>query len=171
LKKVFFILAVIFVYVGCGYKPASYYAKNEMTGKVYVELSINITNAQNSVYIKDAMNEMILDRFNLKLTSNKIEADTYVKVALTKATNSAITSDNDGYAKSYRTTVTINISYQKIKIKNSKPKLLTLVNYYDYSVDADSVVTEQKKQEAIKLAATKALSDMFSKIAINSMKE
>lgn len=153
---------------GCGYKPTSYYAKKSISGKVYVDVKIDINNAQNSVLIKDAMNEMIINQFNATITNKKANADTVVVVSLSKVTHTAIASDNDGYAKTYRTTVIILFNYKK---RNSPNVSIKVSNYYDYSVDADSTLTTQKKQEAVKIAATKALSDIFSKIAITTLKD
>jgi len=153
---------------GCGYKPTSYYAKNEISGKVYVTLQMDIENTQNSVLVKDAMNEMILNRFNAQLTDNKHEADTLVFVKLASVSHSVMASDNEGYAKTYRANVTILVTYEK---KGELKKHISVSNYYDYNVKSNSLVSDQQKQEAVKNAATKALSDLFSKIAVNSFKE
>jgi len=168
LKFFTFYFLLFSFFIGCGYKPSSYYAKNAISGKVYVDVSIDINNAQNSVLIKDAMNELVLNQFNAKLTDNKTNADTIVLVKLSSVSHKAISSDTAGYAQTYRTTVAINVAYHK---KNERNVNISVSNYYDYSVDEDSVVTTQKKQEAIKIAANKALSDIFSKIAINTMKD
>ncbi|MGK0256574.1 MAG: hypothetical protein ACI81I_001194, partial [Arcobacteraceae bacterium] len=60
---------IVLLFIGCGYKPSSYYAKNAITGHVYVELKVDINNAQSSVYVKDAMNEMVLNQFKASLTN------------------------------------------------------------------------------------------------------
>jgi hypothetical protein len=153
--------------MGCGYKPSSYYAKNAISGLVYVDVKIDIDNAQNSVLVKDAMNEIIINQFDAKLTHDKIKADTLVFVTLSDIKHIALISDNEGYIKTYRTTIAIAVDYKK---QNSNNISLLVSNYYDYSVSADSTITEQKKQEAVKIAATKALSDIFSKIAIRTLK-
>ncbi|MEA2017256.1 MAG: LPS assembly lipoprotein LptE [Campylobacterota bacterium] len=171
MKYIGLILLLIYpllIITGCGYKPTSHYAKNSISGDVYVDVKIDINNAQNSVLIKDAMNEMVLNQFEATLTNNKAIADTVVIVSLSSVSHTAISSDNEGYAKTYRTSVTISVSYEK---QNSSSVALKVSNYYDYSVDADSTLTTQKKQEAVKIAATKALSDIFSKIAITTLKE
>lgn len=165
----FFLISITLVLItGCGYKPSSYYAKKAISGDVYVKLVVDIQNAQNSVYVKDAMNEMILNQFKANLTNKKENADTFVTVALSSVSHSAISTDDNGYAQTYRTTVKISVTYNK---KGEKPNTISVSNYYDYSVDSTSVITEQKKNTAVKTASTKALSDIFSKIAIIDMKE
>jgi hypothetical protein len=114
------------------------------------------------------MNEMVLNRFNAQLTQNKNEADTYVLVKLGNVSHSVLASDNEGYAKTYRADVTITVKYQKV---GEKAKNISVSNYYDYNVETNSLVSDQQKQEAVKNAATKALSDLFSKIAVNSFKD
>ena len=165
MRKFVFVL-VIFIIYGCGYKPSSYYAKNSIKGLVYVNLKIDIKNTNNSVFIKDAMNDMIIHKFHSSLTSDKDKADSLVFVELSKVSHSTLVSDDEGYAKNYRTTVTIKVTYN---LKNKPSTTLTLSNYYDYSVENSSVLTDEKKQEAVKIAASKALQDMFSKIAIKSL--
>ena len=168
MKSFIYLFLVIVLFVGCGYKPSSHYAKTEIVGKVYVDLIVDIDNAQNSVYVKDAMNEMILNQFDSLLTNDKKLADTYVSVSLSSVSHKSISSDTDGYAKSYRTTVNIKMTYKQ---KDKKLKTVNVSDYYDYTVDSDSVITDQKKKVAVKIASTKALSNIFSKIAIQSMKK
>ena len=168
MKTFLYSFICIVLFIGCGYKPSSHYAKNAIEGRVFVDLKISIDNAKNSVYVKDAMNEMILNQFNAVLTNDKNIADTYVTVALSSVSHTSISTDNDGYAKSYRTSVSINMTYKK---RDSKSISVSVSDYYDYTVDSDSVITDQKKKVAVKIASTKALSNLFSKIAVTSMKE
>ena len=54
---------------------------------------------------------------------------------------------------------------------NEKVKTITVSDYYDYSVEDDSIISDQKKKIAVKIASTKALSNIFSRIAVQNMKE
>jgi hypothetical protein len=164
----YFIL--VFLVTGCGYKATSNYAKNEITGKIFVISSIDIENSQNSIIIKDTINEMILNKFNATLTSNKSIADTIIVIKLSGISHQALSTDNEGYTDLYRTSVDISVKYKNNNIDTSY-KSLSLSNYYDYTVNSDSLVTEQKKLEAIRLASSTALSDIFSKIAVNSFRK
>ncbi len=159
---------IISFFIGCGYKPSSYYAKNAITGNVYVELKVDINNAKNSVYVKDAMNDMVLNQFKASLTNDKSTADTLVTLGLSSVSNIALSTDSNGYTNSYRTRVNILVTYQK---RDEEIRSLSVSDYYDYAVDTDSSITDLKKNTAVKFAATKALSSLFSKIAINTMKE
>ena len=171
--------AIFILFVGCGYKPTTYYTSNEIVGKVFVDSKINIESSENSIIIKDAMNEMVINRFNGTLVNSESQADTVVIVTLVSASNSAISTDDYGYAKVYRMTVKINVQYKKTASSKGY-KSITVSNYYDYSVVVndilnteivDSVVTDRKKEEAKKLASINALSDIFSKIAVKSFQK
>ena len=168
MKLIVSIFIIIGIFTGCGYKPSSYYARDAITGNVYVELKVDIENSENSVYVKDAMNELIINKFKATLTDDKSTADTLVTVRLSNVSHVAMSTDDDGYAQSYRTTVGIITTYQK---RDQEIKTITVRNYYDYSVDEDSIITDQKKKVAVGFAASKALSDLFSKIAVHNMKE
>ena len=166
--KIIFSFVFIILFIGCGYKPSSYYARDAITGNVYVKLDVDISNAQNSVYVKDAMNEMIINQFKANLTDNKKNADTIVIVSLSNVSHLAMSTDDNGYVESYRTTVNITVKYQK---RDEAQKTIKASNYYDYTVDSTSIVTDQKKNLAVKIASTKAFTDVFSKIAIKNMKK
>lgn len=152
---------------GCGYKPASYYAKNTISGNVYVDVTIDVENSTNGVLIKDIINEMVISQFQTTLINIKDKADTIVKAKFGSISHTALETDEEGYTKTYRTNVSITFEY-KNKFSNKSDKL-TVSDYYDYSVDTDSALTEQKKQEAVKFASQKALQNLFSKIAVRNI--
>ena len=170
--KFIFLSLVLFLFTACGYKPTSYYAKNEIAGKVFVKLNVDIRNATNSVFIKDAVNEMVVNQFGATLTNNKEIANTLINISLGDVSFSALQYDSRGYVKLYRTTISINLHYS---YKNNEDKMtsrtLSVNGSYDYSVDDDSLITEAKKQESVKIAAQRALDEIFSKIAIKSFKD
>ena len=165
--KFVFVFIVSIIFTSCGYKSTAHYSTNEITGKTYVDVMIDIKNANHTVLIKDAIIELLIGKFNAKITNNKYIADTIVKGSLVSVTEKQLQTDTSGYSKVYRETVKIKISYNK---KNKPIKSFELTNYYDFTVDSDSSITETKKEEAIKIAITKALSDIFSNIAVNSFK-
>ncbi len=154
---------------GCGYKPTSHYANNEISGKVYVNLNIDINNAINSVLVKDSVNDMIINQFGAALTYDKNKADTIVDVSLGSVSFSSLQSDNEGYAKLYRTTISVNLTYHNIK--SDVKKSLNVSGNYDYAIDSDSLITDAKKTESVSIAVQKALDEVFSHIAVQSFKK
>lgn len=163
------LLASILLFInGCGYKPASHYSKNAFGNTTYVQMDIDVKSSSQSVLIKDVMNELIISKFNTKLVDSKAKADTVIYLKLNSVSQSAMQTDTEGYVKRYRTTVNISMKYNNKKDKQVKD--LTLSDYYDYTVDDDSTITDQKKDESIRIAIQNALSDLFSKIAVSTFK-
>ena len=155
---------------GCGYKPTSYYVKNEIKGKVYIESKIDIKNSDNSILIRDIISELVISKFDASIVAQKDRADVIITAILNSVTHKGLETSQDGYTVLYRATVSINISYKENKI-NSKVKTITVSNYYDYAVDNDSIVSNEKKLEAVRIASSKALTDIFSKIAIKTFQK
>jgi hypothetical protein len=161
------ILCFVLFFAACGYKPTVEYAKQSLDGKVYVSVNIDIHNIKNSILIKDALLEMVTNKFDLQITTNKALASSFIHGYLASVSETQIESDVQGYSKVYRENVRVTVTYNK---KGGKKVTLTESSYSDFTVDDDSVVSQSKKDEAIKTAITKALSNIFSKIAVRSSK-
>jgi len=165
LKHIVFTLFALLLFTACGYKPAATYASKSLEGKVYVTVDIDITNARNSVLIKDALIDLLIGKFELNITNNKSMANSFISGKLISVSQKQLQSDTTGFAKVYRQTVSVEVKYYK---KDEKVNTFTMENYYDFTVDDDSTITQSKEDEAVSIAISKALSDLFSKIAVNS---
>lgn len=160
-----FLLLVVLI-SGCGYKPATSIAKHTIGGKVYVDVKVDIQNLNNSILIKDALINILASKLDIEIVHERNLATTTIFGELRGISETALESDVAGYSKIYRENVTVFISYVGV---DKKTRNFTVSNYYDFVVSDDSVITQSKKEEAIKLAINKALSDVFSKIAIHSL--
>lgn len=162
-----FIITIVIGLNGCGYKPTVDYAKNALDGKVYVTVNIDIHNINNTILIKDALIEILTNKFDLEVTTDKSQASSFIDGKLGSITETQIQSDIQGYSKVYRETVSVTIIYNK---RDGAKTTLTQSSFADFTVDDNSVVSQSKKDEAIKTAITKALSNIFSLMAIQSSK-
>ena len=165
---VFLCVVTLFFVIGCGYKPTTHYAKKEITGLVYTDIKINIDSANSSVLLKDAMNEMVLTQLGGTLTNIKHNADTLITLELDGVSHTPLTSDNEGYASGYRTSVSIGVKYQT---KNGMIKRFNVDDYYDYSIASNATLSEQAKDDAIKNAVQRGLQELLSKLAVSSFKD
>jgi hypothetical protein len=117
------------------------------------------------VLVKDALNEMIVARFGSKLVSNKEDAQTIINISLSNAL-SALQYDKDGYVNIYRVSVKIKVSY---KVDKTTRKI-SVSDYYDFAVDKNAIISDTKKEEAVKIASSKAMESILSKIAVQTFK-
>ncbi len=164
MKQTFLGIVAVLVLLGCGYKPVSYYAKSALGSRIHAEVSISRQDPQNSVLIKDSVNEAIISRFGGKIVP-KEEADTFLHVKIAGVGFSPTVYDKYGYVIAYKTTVYLDIaSTQKGKVENFRTS-----GEYDFSIEANSVVSDSKRYEAIRYAANDALDEFISKIAIKGL--
>ncbi|VAY86227.1 Probable lipoprotein Cj1090c [hydrothermal vent metagenome] len=146
----------------------SYYVKNEINGNVFIDLNVYTNNTVNSVYLKEIANEIIISEIGASLTNNSKKADTSIVIYFSNISFIALEYDVQGYVKLYRTTVHIKFNY-----KNKEHKIRRLLNVsasHDYFVDESSIITDLKKEESIKIATRKALSEIFSKVGTESLR-
>jgi hypothetical protein len=169
LKSIVLAVLIGLVFVACGYKPGSYYAKKEIQGNVFVDLKVNIEDPKNSVLIKDAMNELLVHKLDAKLVNKKELADTIVVLRLNSTSFATLQYDSDGYSKLYKATSSISVQYNNIKQKLRRN--FSVSGTYDFSIDSGGTISDSKRFEAIKAASSKALDEVISKIAILSFKK
>ncbi len=157
----------ILTFASCGYKPSINYAKNEIQGNVFVDFIIDLKDPRNSVLIKDAMNEILIHNFGTKLVFDKKEAQTILNVRMKSISMEELQYDKYGFNKLYKAKVTIAVMYQNRK----KIKSFDVHGDYDFAIDTNSTITDTKRFEAIKNASSKALLELISKIAVESLKK
>ncbi len=167
LSLIFFHIALIFVLTSCGYKPSSHYAKEQLSGKIFVDLVIDLKDPRNAVLIKDAMNELIVHRLDSKMVYDRSLADTIMKVKLNSVSMQELQYDSQGYNKLYKAVVGILVDYKNEKGNGS----FSVSGDYDFSIDNGTTITDTKRFEAIKNAASKALEEIISKLAVQSFKK
>ncbi len=162
-------LSILFIFVflvGCGYKPSSIYTKQVLGNKIYAEVLIDVNDPENSVLIKDAVNEAIVTQFKSQIIDRKDEANTELYIKFNSIKFTPIAYDSNGYVISYKAEVVLNIVYID---KFGKKGSLDVNGTYDFPIEANSVISDTKRFEAIKFASYKAITEFVSKMAIKGM--
>lgn len=171
IKRVLVLLMLFFslqVFTACGYKPSSYYAKQEIKGSVFVDFEISLEDSKNSVLVKDAFDEILVNKFDVNFVAKKELADTIVKLKIDSVNLEELQYDKDGYIKLYRATTNILVSYKSDREYFQK---VVVSGSYDFSIDDGKEITEAKRFDAIKKSATKALEEFVSKVAVNNFRK
>lgn len=150
------------ILLGCGYKPSSIYAKKALGEKIYADIKIDLREPENTILIKDAINEAIVSRFKGKI-SNSAEASSKIFVNLKDLEFEPIQYDKNGYIARYRTVVKLQIDYI---LHDEQKKKIVVDGYYDFLIEPDSIVSDTKRFEAIKNASLKAIDKFISKVSI-----
>ncbi len=172
LKKVLFVLFIFtssFSFIGCGYKPSMQLAKEEISGKVFVKVSINLEDPKNSVLVKDTINQLLIQKLDAQLVNDESIADTVMNIVINSVTLQTLQYDKTGSNKLYRALMNINVSY--FKKSDNKRKSFVVEGEDNFSVENGSSINETERYKAIKSASDKALDEILSKIAVYSYKK
>jgi hypothetical protein len=161
LKKLLLALSLVVLFGGCGYKSATYYSKKAIGEKVYAKVTMLRSDPENTVLIKDAVNEAIVTKLKSKLVSEG-EADTKMLVTVTSVGLSAVQYDQNGYVVLYRTTITLTTTV----IKGVSSRSFSTSGSYDFPIEPNTTVSDSKRFEAIKNGAVKAIDMLISQISI-----
>jgi hypothetical protein len=167
-RNALILIAVVLLFASCGYKPSSHYAKQSVYGNVFVDINVNIHDPKNAVLIKDAMNEIVVSRFDGRLVDNKHDANTQLLLNLNGVSMQVLQYDNEGFENLYRAVVSIGVNY---KNDNADQGAVSVRGTYDFAVDGQNEISEAKRFEAIKQASSKALEEVVSRLAILQFKK
>ena len=172
LKKVLFVLftfVISFSFFGCGYKPSTQYAKEEIKGKVFVKVSMNLEDPKNSVLVKDAINQLLIQKLDTQLVNDESLADTVMNITINSVSMQTLQYDKTGSNKLYTAFVNINVSY--FKKSDNKRKSFVIDGEDNFSVENGTSINDTERFKAIKSASDKALDEILSKIAVSSYKK
>jgi hypothetical protein len=166
MRKITLVIFIIFIFASCGYKPTSIYTKDILGEKIYAEVVISLEDPENSVLIKDAVNEAIVSQLRSKIVSEN-EADTKFYITLNSVSFVPIQYDKNGYVIAYKTYVGIKTKYVD---KEKKSYDIYTKGDYDFPIESSSLISDTKRFEAIKFASQKALDEVRSIISIGRIK-
>ncbi len=158
-------LFIVLILSGCGYIPSAKYARGVLGEKVYVTVDVLSAEPENSVIIKDALNQALISRFRVSLTDGK-SAVTRLDISISSLSFAAIEYDENGYIIAQRANINLSIK----RTRNSVSKQYTVTGSYDYDVDPNGVVSDTVRFQAIKSASLRALEALVTKLAVEGVK-
>lgn len=131
-----------------------------MGEKISTSITISAQDPENTVIIKDAVDEAIIEVFHASLRDRE-NSDTHLALSIANPSYSPIVYDSDGFVIGYRMSVTLSI----IRLHNGVSKKYSVRGTHDFSVEANAVVTDQERFEAIRFSATKAIRSFVAKVS------
>lgn len=164
--RLFFLSLAFIFFTGCGYKPTSSYIKNSIGDSVYVFVEIFPSDPENSVVIKDAINEAVITKFRSKLASIN-EAKTQMRIRIGSLSMNPIQYDSNGYVVLYRMNLVLDGEITKQNSKNVER--VSGNGSYDFSVEPGSSLSEEKRYQAIHNSSMKAIDMLISQISIRGI--
>ncbi len=148
-------IVLLFILGGCGYKPSTHYIKNVFDDSIYVDVLVSHSEPENAVYVKDALHEMVINRFGGRVVP-RARAQTLITASYDGTRFSPVSYDADGYITRYRAYVRM-----KFDIKTSKGDFQrSITSTVEENIDASSTLSSSLRIEAIRVGMAKAL-DQF----------
>ena len=158
-KFIFSIVVLVLGIHGCGYKPTLTYTKKYISGDVYADVKIDISNPEVSVVLKDAINNAVISKFDANLVS-KERAQTELYGTLNSVSMIALQRDSNEYVSVYRAVASVTLQITQ----KTKTTTFTKSGYYDFAVSDGAISSDTQRIEAIKEASAKALDNIVAAI-------
>jgi hypothetical protein len=164
----FIILAIsLFFIVGCGYRPSAQLARNVIGESVYVYVAMSRVDPQNTVLIKDAVQAAFVDKFSSKIVE-RAAADTVLNISLASIEFKPLVYDANGYVISYRAIAKLKIDYT---LHSGESGTVVTNGEYDFPIEADSIISDTRRFEAIRYASSDAIDEFTAVIAIKGLQQ
>jgi uncharacterized lipoprotein YehR (DUF1307 family) len=166
LVKIVVTLLFISLVTACGYKPSAKYAREVTGDSISTSVVISAEDPENTVLIKDAVDSAIIEIFHASLKS-KADAQTHLTITLSEPSYSPIRYNSDGYVVAYRATTTLKI----LRVSKESAKNYTAQGSYDFSIVANSILTDQERFDAIKFSSVKAITSFVAQVSAEGAKK
>jgi len=161
------LLSLLVLFLGaCGYKPTLHYTRALMGDNIYVEVKTSLQDPENSVLIRDALNEAVIGKFRSRIVPRQ-KADATLVMELKRVSFLPIQYDKNGYVIAYKTYVDLLTHYRDRKGRSGD---ITSTGDYDFTIESNSVISDTKRFEAIKYASYKAVDEFISKLSVKGIR-
>ena len=161
MKKIVVCFFTLF-FISCGYVPTSKIAESIFDDKVYVNVEINKQDPKNSIYISDALREIVISKLGRKLAL-KHEADNIINVKMRNLEFIPLIYDKNGYVISYKAKLNLDFN---VVFKNKQERNVTTSGSYDFDISPNSIISDDARYQAIKHASSEAFDEFISLVAI-----
>ncbi len=148
------------VLAGCGYRPTSHVVKTVLHESVSTRIVISMRDPDNTVLLKDALNDAVVNRFRTRLTDEQ-HAATHLSIALRDTQFVPIRYDANGYIIAYRALVWLDID----RTSGGKTKRYRAKGTYQFTIEPNAIISDYVRFEAIKYGSQKALDSFVAQVA------
>jgi hypothetical protein len=146
---------MLFLFTSCGYKPSSHYTPKVIGEKVYTEVDVSLSDPENSVLVKDALNRALYSRLK-SLATTKEEAESSIFVSYQSMGFTPLQYDKNGYVVHYQANIVLTFKV----LKGDKKEEQRIVGHYEFPVRPSAIISNDLRFKAIERGSVNAL-DQF----------
>ncbi len=152
-----FILFIIFLVSGCGYRPSAHFAKKVLGERIYTKVDVSLATPENSVLTKDALNKALRTRLKTIVT-RKEDADSMLSVAYENISFIPIQYDKNGYVVEYQVNMKLRFTFEK----DGKVETKRITGRYEFPILPSAIISYDVQLKAIEQSSIKALDQFFA---------
>ena len=162
MKRLLLLIVGIFLIVGCSsQQPVAKAANSIFDNPILVNVKIDPEDPKSGNVLEDELKKMVINRLNLKLTENIDEAKSYILVTNYIVNTVPVTKDDKGNVIRYSVYIAMQLAMKDKAGFWSKN--ITTGTYV--VVKAKSILSEQEKEKATKIAIKKGVDELIVAIA------
>ena len=160
-SPIIFLTLIAVLFSACGYKPSSKFARESLGEKISTSIEISLVDPENSVIVKDAIDNAIISIFHTSLV-DRSQSDAHLVLSLNTPKYTPIEYDTNGFVIAYRMSLTLKIKKYNMGLK----KTYICKGTHDFSITPNAIVTDQERFDAIKLSAQKAINSFIAQASV-----
>jgi len=164
LLRLWSLIVTLFLLTSCGYKPSSHYSKNIITQKVYTEVEVSLSDPENAVLVKDALNRALYTRLKSQ-SSKKEDAGSSLKVSYKSIRFVPLQYNRNGYVVYYQANISLKFIFEKGKDKEER----SIVGRYEFPIRPSAIISNDLRFKAIEQGSVKALDEFISYISAKGL--
>jgi len=157
---------ILLLLTSCGYKPSSHFTQKSIGEKVYTQVEVSLSDPENAVLIKDALNRALYSRLK-SLATKKEEADSIIKVAYQSIGFTPLQYDKNGYVVHYQANIVLKFEM----IKGDKKEKREIVGRYEFPVRPSAIISNDLRFKAIERGSVNALDQFIAYVASKGLLE
>lgn len=148
----------------CGYKPSSHYSKQIIGENVYTEVEVSLSDPENAVLIKNALNKALYTRLKTKAT-RKRDADSSIYVAYDNIRFVPLQYNKNGYVVHYQARITLGFTFVKGEVTQKRQ----LIGRYEFPIRPSAIISNDLRFKAIEHGSIKALDQFIAYLSAKGL--
>jgi len=165
MKKIFtthylLFMMLVLMLTSCGYRPSSHFTSKTIGEKVYTEVDVSLSDPENAVLVKDALNRALYSRLK-SLATTKEEADSTIKVAYDSIKFRPLQYDKNGYVVYYQ--ANIRLRFELIRGDSREERVI--MGRYEFPVRPSAIISNDLRFKAIERGSIRALDQFIAYIS------
>jgi len=151
---------MILLLTACGYRPSAQYAQKVIGERVYTNVDVSLSDPENAVLTKDALNRALQTRLKTIVT-RKENAEAMIAVVYENISFIPLQYDRNGYVVFYQVNMTLRFTFEKDKHRESR----RIIGRYEFPISPTAIIANDLRIKAIEKSSSKALDQFIAYIA------